>query len=294
MHVFILLRLLRLLCLLRLLLLMRMLLFLSQDPQVVGDPAAEQYLHAFVALSEQAEALRRFAVVNSTALRKIVKKYKRRGPGLNTKRGKDDNGDASKDVEQQPQQQQPQQQQQQQQCVLPLPAIQLECEDGPLMTRLLRLQRDLQSLGDELMVSSSTFHEYVCSLRTQYWAQLAEHQATVREAHRFSTRPRARRLAMLTDFRKTFSPAIMLVSQTVVVLATLIATYTISSNTVDNDGNTVFDRKGVCLCVCVCVCVCVSVCLFSLPRSFPPSLPLSPFEQVCLFWLCSLVISSQP
>ncbi|EGD74041.1 hypothetical protein PTSG_05735 [Salpingoeca rosetta] len=193
--------------------------FSTTDPQVVGDHAAEQYLHAYVALSEQAEALRRFVVVNQAALSKIIKKFERRVlactrvPADHTRT---------------------------------LRALVLQCAQGDSMERLQQLQTDLRELGDELMISSSAFHEYVCSLRTQYWAQLAEHQAQAKETRHFTAKPRAKRLASLTDFRQTFSPAIMLVVETIIAVGTLVSTYTLSSNIiVDKETNmTVFEKKG--------------------------------------------------
>lgn len=188
---------------------------------MVGDGSAEQYLHAYVALKEQIEALRRFAVVNHAALTKIIKKYKRWVIGTNNNQ----QSLASRLYKQ-------------------LEQLSFNCGSDEKLQRIEGLQRELNLLGDQLMLASSTYHDYVSSLRCQYWAQTAEHYARVRETHMLACKPRARRLASLTDFRQTFSPAIILVLQTFVTVATLVCTYTISSYTKDSTGKTIFETKG--------------------------------------------------
>eukprot|EP00730_Choanoeca_flexa_P000070 TRINITY_DN10031_c0_g1_i1.p1 TRINITY_DN10031_c0_g1~~TRINITY_DN10031_c0_g1_i1.p1 ORF type:complete len:644 (+),score=167.10 TRINITY_DN10031_c0_g1_i1:180-1934(+) len=261
------------------------------DPKVAGDVEAETYLHAFVALQEKAEALRRFAIVNQTAVTKILKKYvkwvalpiflgvlprdpvtphpadehrrptpvsfdfaadddaeddaelaaivaenaRSAGDECSSDKEHDSNhdgasmhaGNAERDTE---------------------ASYELACMQPTAVERWQRLQHRLLQLQELIMLSSSSCHDYVCSVRTQHSARRELHKAGLRESrHLAATSNRVRTFASVLNFQQTWQPTTLLWMLILVPVSTFALTYGITSQlTMEVNGvvEPVFKSQG--------------------------------------------------
>lgn len=194
-----------------------------------------------MAVQEKVAALRRFAFVNQTALEKILKKYVRWvatpvACGVlprdmlesETLQGRSASETCMKGSE----------------GASLLSGLQ--CSSLETSNRLDRIERDLKTAEQQVMVTSISSYDYMCGLRQQYWAHRERHKTALRENRMLTAGgSRTKRVASILNFQKTWHPGALLVLLLVVPVLTLMVTYHITSQLTMDDGTTpVFTSQG--------------------------------------------------
>eukprot|EP00055_Hartaetosiga_balthica_P005055 m.14213 g.14213 ORF g.14213 m.14213 type:complete len:607 (-) comp4274_c0_seq2:364-2184(-) len=186
------------------------------DPFVVGNIALESHIQEYVNIFQQVRALRRLAIVNNVALEKLVKKIVRH---------------ISRDV-------------------IPtslFSSLALKCNDSNAKDRLQTLHTHLQQIDDDVLVCSTSVHEYITSLGVQYMAQHLDHKTLQRERGLIDKgETTTLQIASLTNFRNNLKPSYVLIFQTIISTLTLLTTYTLSNKIFVDEQKTrsILEEKG--------------------------------------------------